>query len=293
MHIEATTARGIRPAEPRPVLVSGEIHKFAVGRQPASVVPHNGFSLWIQIRGKGLVCAREGWFRLRAGEWIVIDRGLATDARNRGQGLMLGVVLGGALAGSAQEVGVVPGRGRMTVSQLRESLRRWRQTPEAAAAAALLAQIAARECDYDSAIARCPGRSLSTKRRVFARMQRARQFLEGNPHRIVRLDELARLTSFSSWYLSKKFHEIYQESPQEASVRLRLEHARELLVETRHPIKRIAADCGFDNCGSFGRAFRRMFGETPTGYRRIAHCAPTHGAQPQCIAAAYPQSLAA
>lgn len=252
------------------LLESNESRRLVIGRHTAAVPPHRGYSLWIQVRGKGTVIAREGRFRLRAGEWIVVDRGMAVEVCNHGGGPTLGLVSGSEPVSSAGEIGLLPGRGRMTRSELRELLRLWRSGPEAVACDAVRTRIVALERIYDSAIARCPGRSISGKRRVFARMQRARQFLEGNRHRIVRLEELAQLTSFSSWYLSKKFHEVYQESPQEASVRLRLEHAKELLAETRWPIKRIAIDCGFDNCGSFGRAFRRMFDQTPSAYRRAS-----------------------
>ena len=72
-------------------------------------------------------------------------------------------------------------------------------------------------------IPRCPGRSRSRKRQVFGRLQRARLYLEGNCDRVVRISELAELTSFSSWYFSKTFHSLYEESPQAASARMRLD----------------------------------------------------------------------
>ena len=81
-------------------------------------------------------------------------------------------------------------------------------------------------------IPRCPGRSRSRKRQVFGRLQRARLYLEGNCDRVVRISELAELTSFSSWYFSKTFHALYDESPQAAAARMRLERAAELLRGT-------------------------------------------------------------
>ena len=86
----------------------------------------------------------------------------------------------------------------------------------------------------------------------------------------MRLTELAELTSFSSWYLSKTFHCIYDESPQAASVRLRLERACELLAQSDCAIGEVGAACGFDNSCSFARAFRARFRLTATAYRESA-----------------------
>ena len=94
----------------------------------------------------------------------------------------------------------------------------------------LLMQLSLLQRDLASRMGRCPGRSHSRKRQVFGRLQRARLFLEGHRDRVVTLTELAELTSFSNWYLSKTFHSIYDECPQVASQRMRLEHACELLA---------------------------------------------------------------
>ena len=119
-------------------------------------------------------------------------------------------------------------------------------------------------------VARCPGRSRLRKRQVFSRLQRARLYLEGNCDRVVRISELAELTSFSSWYFSKTFHAVYDESPQAASARMRLERAADLLDNSQMMIGEVAAASGFDNCCSFARAFRVRYGMSATGYRNAA-----------------------
>ena len=54
------------------------------------------------------------------------------------------------------------------------------------------------------------------------------------------------------------------------SVRLRLEHACDLLSSTDYSISEIGAACGFDNSCSFARAFRARFLSTATAYRQTA-----------------------
>jgi AraC family transcriptional regulator len=105
---------------------------------------------------------------------------------------------------------------------------------------------------------------------VFGRLQRAHLYLEGNCDRVVRISELAELTSFSSWYFSKTFHGLYEESPQAAAARMRLEQAADLLLNSSMMIGEVAAASGFDNCCSFARAFRARFGVSASGYRAMS-----------------------
>lgn len=234
-----------------------------------------GFSFWIQFRGTSSIHAREGRFVLRPGDWIALDRDSAPEIQSGRHGLTAGILV--AVASRCQEP--LPGRGHLTPRDLRIALRLWRNGVAASAAdpSAMeqlirrlegICQESTSEQGRRSELTRCPGRSARRKRQVYARLQRARLFLEGNRHRVVRLGELAELTSFSSWYLSKTFHEIYEESPQAASVRLRLERACELLMETDLAIGEVGAACGFDNNCSFARAFRKHFGLSASTYRR-------------------------
>lgn len=255
-----------------------------------------GFSIWFQVRGRARLSAREGEFTLGPGEWLALERDSAPDVLAGPQGLTLGLVLpaDGAARGRPE---LLPGRGAMTSRDLRIALRLWRngqrlstlaardavhaQVPQAQAQQVqaqralqlLLTHLVAQQRGMEAAIARCPGRSIRRKRQVFGRMQRARLFLEGHRHRVVRLTELAELTSFSSWYLSKTFHGIYDESPQAASVRLRLERACELLAQSDCAIGEVGAACGFDNSCSFARAFRARFRVTASAYRESTRAA--------------------
>lgn len=238
-----------------------------------------GLSLLIQVRGRARVIAREGRFDLKPGDWLVLDRDSAPDVQADRHGLTIGVAAA-AEGGSARRHDLLPGTGRMSAADLRIALRLWRhgagatdgaaQAVEAASHGfqAVAQHIAALQRDMDDGIARCPGRSVSRKRQVFGRMQRAKLFLEGHRDRVVRLTELAELTSFSIWYLSKTYHEIYRESPQAASVRLRLERACELLADSVCSISEVGMACGFDNSCSFARAFRARYGMTASDYRQ-------------------------
>lgn len=264
-------------AEPGRIRGDEPARWFALGRLD-SLRTQGGFTIWLQLRGRTRIRAREGEFTLAPGDWLALARDAVPELQADRHGACLGLWLPAEGAGGRRPE-LMPGRGRMPLRELRIATRLWRNGriashggDEAAMPplSTLLSHLAAQQRDFDACIARCPGRSLRRRRQVFARMQRARLYLEGHRDRVVRLAELAELTSFSSWYLSKTYHELYGESPQAASVRLRLERACELLAATDGAIGEIGAACGFDNSCSFARAFRARLRTTASAWRDAA-----------------------
>ena len=231
------------------------------------------FTLWVQLRGRSWVEAKEGRFRLHAGDWIAFDKDSHPTVQADRSAVCVGVSLDGDSLQSLAELTdatLYPGRSHLARSDLRIALRLWRNAAAqsgSASARPLLLHLAGMQREFVEQEQRCPGRSRSRRRQVFGRMQRARLYLEGNSDRVVRISELAQLTNFSSWYVSKTFQSLYEESPQALSARLRLERASDLLRDTSMMIGEVAAASGFDNCCSFARAFRARFGVSASHYR--------------------------
>ena len=230
----------------------------------------NQFSIWIQLRGSSWVEAKEGKFRLRRGRWIAFEKDSRPNIQADHHGLCIGLSLSTeALQAIIRfaDCGLYAGRGQISLRDARTALRLWREVCaragdgiDMAVLRPMLLQLVGFQRDIAARVARCPGRSRVRKRQVFSRLQRAHLYLEGNCDRVVRISELAELTSFSSWYFSKTFHGLYDESPQAAAARMRLEQAAELLVGTELMVGEVAAACGFDNCCSFARVFRARCG---------------------------------
>ncbi|MGV8961480.1 MAG: helix-turn-helix domain-containing protein [Stenotrophomonas sp.] len=244
------------------------------------------FTVWMQLRGSAWVEAKEGKFRLRQREWIAFEKESRPLIQAGRDGLCIAVSLDAEALralGALADCSLYAGRGRMSRNEARIALRLWREAqagqPGVLALRPLLLHLASLQRELSDGIQRCPGRSRSRKRQVFGRMQRARLYLEGNSHRVVRIGELAELTNFSSWYLSKTFQTLYEESPQALSARLRLERAAMLLRDTDMMIGEVAAASGFDNCCSFARAFRARFGTSATRYRESAAFVSPHSAK--------------
>jgi AraC family transcriptional regulator len=244
------------------------------------------FTVWIQVRGSAWVEAKEGRFRMRRGEWIAFEKESRPLVQAGRSGLCIGLALNADAMRMLMELadcGLYAGRGLMKQAELRVALRLWRDALDsglpAQALRPMLLHLASLQRTMAGTVQRCPGRSRSRKRQVFGRMQRARLYLEGNSHRVVRIGELAELTNFSSWYLSKTFQSLYEESPQALSARLRLERAADLLRDTDMMIGEVASASGFDNCCSFARAFRARFGTSASHYRESAAKLSPHSAK--------------
>ncbi|WAC62920.1 helix-turn-helix domain-containing protein [Pseudoxanthomonas sp. SL93] len=249
----------------------------AVSRLGNAQVGAELFSVWVQLRGASWVEAKEGRFRLRRGHWIALEKDSKPLVQTDRYGLCLGVTLSmeglRAMARFADSP-LYAGRGRLNRRDALTLVRLWREAGRRAQDGAdisalrpLLLHLAGVQQEFSEFIQRCPGRSRNRKRQVFGRLQRARLYLEGNCDRVVRISELAELTSFSSWYFSRTFYSLYDESPQAAAARMRLEHAAELLRNTSMMVGEVAAASGFDNCCSFARAFRARFGTSASRYR--------------------------
>ena len=273
-----------------PISISHGPHAAALAAVPARLAtvsrtermrtPGPMFSFWLQLRGTVQVTAAEGSFTLRAGEWIALERGSMPELQAGRDGLTLGLmltpdVMHGAL--DPTDRGLLPGRGAVSLRERRVALRLWRQCaalPDEAGVAAvmrglkpLLKHWQAAQESFAAMIERCPGRSFHRKTRIFARVQKARLYLEGNPQRMLRIEDLMELSRFSSWWLSKTFHAVYEETLQKASMRLRMQRARDLLQNSQLSITELAEACGFHDPCSFARQFKAWHGETASSWR--------------------------
>lgn len=235
-------------------------------------------TLFVQLRGQSRVQALEGHFRLRAGDWLVLDRDSRPRVQTGASGLCVGLTVSASdLQGTSKELArpLYVGRGELALGERRMVLRLWRQAMKAAFASAgdrldtthLLAYFSELQREIHRDAGRCPGRTKAHRQQVFSRLQRTRLFMEGHRGQPVRSSELASLASLSACYYSRTFTAVYGERPQATAARIRLEYAAELLTMTSDPVASVASAAGFENCCSFARAFRAHFGVTASKYR--------------------------
>lgn len=80
--------------------------------------------------------------------------------------------------------------------------------------------------------------------------------------------ETARAVGLSPRRLEMLFRQSFDTTPAAYALTLRLQAARRLLVDTRHPLAEVALRTGFATPSTLSRAFRRTYGHPPGALRR-------------------------
>jgi transcriptional regulator GlxA family with amidase domain len=102
------------------------------------------------------------------------------------------------------------------------------------------------------------------------RIQRALAYAKRNLATPLTVKLLAEAAHLSPRQFSRAFHAETGQSPAKAVENLRLEAARLMMEQSRHPIEVIAQQTGFADRDRMRRAFLRAFGQPPQAIRRNA-----------------------
>lgn len=100
------------------------------------------------------------------------------------------------------------------------------------------------------------------------RVQRIVQFVEGNYHRKLSLEEIGRHVGMSSSSICRYFKRRTHQNLWEYINSYRINRAAQVIIETDRPISEIGPACGFNNISNFNHTFREHLGTTPSDYRR-------------------------
>lgn len=102
------------------------------------------------------------------------------------------------------------------------------------------------------------------------RIQTALAYARQNLHTPLSVPQLAEAAHLSPRQFSRAFRAETGQSPAKAVEKLRVEAARALMEQSRHPIDVIAQQTGFSDRDQMRRAFLRAFGQPPQALRRAA-----------------------
>jgi transcriptional regulator GlxA family with amidase domain len=102
------------------------------------------------------------------------------------------------------------------------------------------------------------------------RIQRALVHARSNLKSALSVEELAEAAHLSPRQFSRAFRAETGQSPAKAVENLRLEAARLMMEQGRHPIDVVATETGFADRERMRRAFLRAFGQPPQAIRRNA-----------------------
>ena len=92
-------------------------------------------------------------------------------------------------------------------------------------------------------------------------------YIEKHFNEDIYLDILAERFDTNSKYLSRRIKQYIHIGFKDYLLKLRIDHAKKLLVETDMKIIEIASECGIENRSTFIKAFKKSEGITPSEYR--------------------------
>lgn len=97
---------------------------------------------------------------------------------------------------------------------------------------------------------------------------RARQFIEAHHQEDLTLTAAARSAGMSTFYFCKTFRKVTGLTFTQHLSRLRVQKAKNLLLNLNYRVSEIAYEVGFQSLTHFNRVFKCIAGESPTDYRQ-------------------------
>ena len=112
---------------------------------------------------------------------------------------------------------------------------------------------------------------------------RAKDYADSRFFEPVDVAGMARAAGLSPAHFSREFRRAFGESPHAYVLTRRMERAAAMLRTTDHSVAQICMDVGLLSVGSFTSSFRRVYGVTPTAYRRSFPPAAGYALVPNCV----------
>jgi len=97
---------------------------------------------------------------------------------------------------------------------------------------------------------------------------RALRFLKENSHKSIGVQDLVAAAAMSRRAFHQSFLKHVGRPPGHELQRLRLERARQILIETDGKLESVAEQCGYQSANSFWFAFKQATGMSPNEYRK-------------------------
>jgi transcriptional regulator GlxA family with amidase domain len=121
------------------------------------------------------------------------------------------------------------------------------------------------------------------------RLKRVLSFMEEHYWEPVTLTEMARVAGLSRMHFAAQFRISTGAKPHEYLLRLRVERAQKLMMESDEPLAQVAFSVGFQTQAHFTTVFRRFAATTPHRWRseQIARTPRGGAAAPRALGSAH------
>ena len=106
----------------------------------------------------------------------------------------------------------------------------------------------------------------STKKELLRRLLQGRDFIDDNVLKNPGIAEIVQHCNMSPFHFFRSFKQAFGCSPYQYIITKRLEYAQSL-IRTGHSFTSIAAQCGFADLFTFSKAFKKLYGVSPSDYK--------------------------
>lgn len=113
-----------------------------------------------------------------------------------------------------------------------------------------------------------PAARSATREELYHRLYLAREYMHAFFDRPLEITELATVATLSPTHFLRTFKQVFQQTPHQYLIGVRLEHAQHLLLHTDRQVTDICFSLGFESLGSFSWLFRQRLGCSPSAYRQ-------------------------
>jgi AraC-like DNA-binding protein len=102
---------------------------------------------------------------------------------------------------------------------------------------------------------------------IYARLCRAREFIDLCYDLPLNLDQISSQACFSRYHFLRLFRQAFNKTPHQYLVERRIEKAKELLGSRDLRVTDVCFEVGFQSLGSFSSLFHKSVGHAPVTYR--------------------------
>ncbi|MFY0651307.1 MAG: helix-turn-helix transcriptional regulator [Cyclobacteriaceae bacterium] len=110
---------------------------------------------------------------------------------------------------------------------------------------------------------------LSTRNELLQRLYLGRDYMHGNFHCDINLDDIATQANLSKFHFLRLFKQVFKVSPHQYIKKLRIQKAKELIRQTDKRVSTIALEVGLENGSSLSRLLYKSTGKYPQTMRLI------------------------
>jgi AraC-like DNA-binding protein len=103
-----------------------------------------------------------------------------------------------------------------------------------------------------------------------------KEYIESHYFENITAEKFSMLFNISTRYMNDIFKRKYQETPLQYLQKVRINRAKELLLETDKDIVSVCFEVGYENLSTFYRTFRNLVGISPNKYRTTGTMDSSH-----------------